>query len=206
MLAVTLVGVAFVAICCADQSGLSGSQPISVKDGTPEVVLQLKYDGGELNRIYLTQFRKELSAATTAVPASGRLCTDLCYAGLGGEGCGPGCSKLVPIGLKTALSNVTDSGVQYGEPRIEVCPALCANRLVATNLHTNWTSVCDAFCDTDGYVLQGCPLCDTQKNTSEMAAKVRMFVDTVDGWQAWCNVQCRQGRGGAACNCDRTPF
>ncbi|KAH9632538.1 hypothetical protein HF086_012345 [Spodoptera exigua] len=47
----------------------------------PEVVLQLKYDKGELNRIYLTQFRKDSKAWVPSVSARSNLCADLCHAG-----------------------------------------------------------------------------------------------------------------------------
>lgn len=47
----------------------------------PEVVLQLKYDKGELNRIYLTQFRKDSTAWMPSVSARSSLCADLCHAG-----------------------------------------------------------------------------------------------------------------------------
>lgn len=48
---------------------------------TPEVVLQLKYDKGELNRIYLAQFRKEKELWKPSVPERTDLCADLCHAG-----------------------------------------------------------------------------------------------------------------------------
>lgn len=48
---------------------------------TPEVVLQLKYEQGELNRIYLAQFRKDKESTVPAVPAANNLCADLCHAG-----------------------------------------------------------------------------------------------------------------------------
>lgn len=47
----------------------------------PEVVLQLKYESGELNRIYLAQFRKDKETGVPAVPAKNNLCADLCHAG-----------------------------------------------------------------------------------------------------------------------------
>lgn len=48
---------------------------------TPEVVLQLKYESGELNRIYLAQFRKDKESWVPSVPARNNLCADLCHAG-----------------------------------------------------------------------------------------------------------------------------
>lgn len=48
---------------------------------TPEVVLQLKYESGELNRIYLAQFRKDKDSWVPSVPARNNLCADLCHAG-----------------------------------------------------------------------------------------------------------------------------
>ena len=83
----TLLGVALSqAPCiCADQSGSEGNpQPMSVRErqNTPEVVLQLKYDGGELNKIYLTQFRKDSNPLSPSVPARASLCADLCHSGL----------------------------------------------------------------------------------------------------------------------------
>lgn len=48
---------------------------------TPEVVLQLKYESGELNRIYLAQFRKDKEFWAPSVPARNNLCADLCHAG-----------------------------------------------------------------------------------------------------------------------------
>ncbi|KAI8441300.1 hypothetical protein MSG28_014928 [Choristoneura fumiferana] len=102
---------------------------------TPEVVLQLKYDRGELNRIYLAQFRKNKEAWMPSVPATDSLCSDLCHAGC------PPCAAL------TAESS-----------------AIAAHAAVARVL------------------------------------------TTAEGWTAWCNAQCRQGQGGAACNCDRAPF
>lgn len=52
------------------------------RQNTPEVVLQLKYDGGELNKIYLTQFRKDSNPLSPSVPARASLCADLCHSGL----------------------------------------------------------------------------------------------------------------------------
>ncbi|KOB52271.1 Uncharacterized protein OBRU01_26193 [Operophtera brumata] len=48
---------------------------------TPEVVLQLKYDNGELNKIYLAQFRKPGKAWSPSVATRSALCVDLCHAG-----------------------------------------------------------------------------------------------------------------------------
>lgn len=82
----TLLGVAFfqTPCICVDQSGFEGNtQPMTVKErrDTPEVILQLKYDGGELNKIYLTQFRKESNPIPTTVPTRASLCADLCHSG-----------------------------------------------------------------------------------------------------------------------------
>jgi hypothetical protein len=59
------------------EESLAGKRRIE----TPEVVLQLKYDKGELNRIYLAQFRKGKSGWTPSVSARNDLCSDLCHAG-----------------------------------------------------------------------------------------------------------------------------
>lgn len=71
-----------------NQSDLSffDDEPITRQGGqrrheTPEVVLQLKYDRGELNRIYLAQFRNNAKEWTPSVNARTNLCSDLCYAG-----------------------------------------------------------------------------------------------------------------------------
>ncbi|CAK1548772.1 unnamed protein product [Leptosia nina] len=207
LLAAIAVGVAAV-----DQSEPGAGRPMS----EPEVVVQLKYDGGELDRIYLTQFRKEQRVAS--VPARPDVCADLCHSGLGGEACGSTCLSLMPVGLKTALKSGNASGEEYGQPRVAVCPTLCENQLgeplcdctdVTPYTHpTNWTVVCQAFCDTDGYLLSGCPTCETPQTSPQLStiSAVSLRLDTSDGWRSWCNVQCRQGQGGAACNCDRTPF
>lgn len=47
----------------------------------PEVVLQLKYDRGALDRIYLAQFRQAKASWVPSVPARTNLCSDLCHAG-----------------------------------------------------------------------------------------------------------------------------
>ncbi|KAF9414290.1 hypothetical protein HW555_007768 [Spodoptera exigua] len=148
----------------------------------PEVVLQLKYDKGELNRIYLTQFRKDSKAWVPSVSARSNLCADLCHAGLGGDACGVSiCSQLIPIGLQTALKETNQSDVTYGVPRYNVCPTLCQNQL-------------------------GCPTCEPSSTEATVSLQSSRILSTYEGWAAWCNVQCRQGQGGAACNCDRTPF
>ncbi|XP_050359086.1 uncharacterized protein LOC126779211 [Nymphalis io] len=221
----TLMGVVqiFQAPCIATtaQSEVSdaNSEPISVLNArerqrdTPEVVLQLKYDGGELNKIYLTQFRKENKGWVPSVPARGNLCTDLCRAGLGGTTCGSTCLDLVPVGLKSALSSSNETNLKYGEPRDAVCPVLCENGLgqplcnceSKSPKSVDWNAVCGTFCATDKYVLYGCPVCDESKVTSIQLASTRVL-NTAEGWKSWCNVQCRQGQGGAACNCDRAPF
>ena len=89
ILGVALTGVAHSA---PSQSEITTpeSEPIeSPQDGVetrrvdvPEVVLQLKYDKGELNRIYLTQFRKDSTTWVPSVSARSNLCADLCHAGL----------------------------------------------------------------------------------------------------------------------------
>ncbi|KAL4720732.1 hypothetical protein ACJJTC_009222 [Scirpophaga incertulas] len=96
---------------------------------TPEVVLQLKYDKGELNRIYLAQFRKGSTGFLPSVTVQNDLCADLCHAGLGGKACGPTCDELMAVGLKMALDNASSTEVSFGAPRVEVCPALCQNML-----------------------------------------------------------------------------
>ncbi|KAI8441305.1 hypothetical protein MSG28_014930 [Choristoneura fumiferana] len=134
---------------------------------TPEVVLQLKYDRGELNRIYLAQFRKNKEAWMPSVPATDSLCSDLCHAGR------PLCQCEAPPSLPVA-----------------------------------WAEVCAAFCLADNYVLGGCPPCaalTAESSAIAAHAAVARVLTTAEGWTAWCNAQCRQGQGGAACNCDRAP-
>ncbi|KAJ8707299.1 hypothetical protein PYW08_011433 [Mythimna loreyi] len=183
----------------------------------PEVVLQLKYDKGELNRIYLTQFRKDLTTWVPSVSARNNLCSDLCHAGLGGEACGSSlCSELVPVGLHSALKATNQTEEVFGHPRYNVCPALCKNQLGAPlcscasregDHSVDWSAVCTAFC-ADGYALSGCPSCETTSSSTEATTILQSTraLSTYEGWVAWCNVQCRQGQGGAACNCDRAPF
>ncbi|XP_059062654.1 uncharacterized protein LOC131855389 [Achroia grisella] len=186
---------------------------------TPEVVLQLKYDGGELNRIYLAQFRKGMNTWTPSVPARKNLCADLCHAGLGGEVCGAACHDLIPIGLQSALTEaVNTTDVAYGHPRFEVCPTLCDNYLgeplcncakkeeEVLDKNVDWIRICAAFCIEDHYVLGGCPPCEQLSSLTPKSSVSSRTLNTADGWSAWCDAQCRQGQGGAACNCDRTPF
>ncbi|CAH0599899.1 unnamed protein product [Chrysodeixis includens] len=218
-----IVGVAITGVVQATQSEETSNEngPITSQENeagvrqidVPEVVLQLKYDRGELNRIYLTQFRKDVKAWAPSVTARSNLCADLCHAGLGGEACGSTCSQLIPVGLQTALEETNQTSVVYGHPRSSVCPALCANQLgeplcnCATpdeDHEVDWSAVCTAFC-YDGYVLNGCPSCDATSSESPAVFKTRILT-TYEGWAAWCDVQCRQGQGGAACNCSRTPF
>ncbi|CAK1593560.1 unnamed protein product [Parnassius mnemosyne] len=230
----TLMGVSYFtfALCNpdADESGdtVQNAQPIALEETgerkrkleTPEVVLQLKYDRGELNRIYLAQFRKGVNKWVPSVPARRDLCTDLCHAGLGGNACGSTCPKLIPVGLQSALLNGNQSDAVYGKPRVYVCPTLCNNRLgeplcscpekedrEAVREDVDWPAICETFCVTDRYVLSGCPACreTPQPTASKQLASMRVL-NTVEGWSSWCNVQCRQGQGGAACNCDRAPF
>ncbi|XP_048002314.1 uncharacterized protein LOC125238882 [Leguminivora glycinivorella] len=230
ILSTLVLGVLLPLAARADQSELevSDGQPISEQlfgEGkrqieTPEVVLQLKYDRGELNRIYLAQFRKNKERWAPSVPATDNLCADLCHSGLGGLPCGEACADMIPVGLKTHLTeeepheNITDA--EYGEPRVGVCPALCqyglGNPLCACNsgeLPVAWDVVCSAFC-SDKYELRGCPACPRDLTTPSVAGgrsvATALVLSTTDGWSAWCNVQCRQGHGGAACNCDRAPF
>ncbi|XP_045457483.1 uncharacterized protein LOC123667686 [Melitaea cinxia] len=194
------------------------SEPISTLDArekardTPEVVLQLKYNDGELNKIYLTQFRKESKGWLPSVSGRRNLCADLCRAGLGGSSCGSTCLDLVPVGLTMALDNGNETDLQYGEPRDAVCPVLCENGLgqplcncdVEVADTVDWNAVCGTFCETDRYVLYGCPACDdTRIGPAQLSSRV---LNTSQGWKLWCNVQCRQGQGGAACNCDKAPF
>ncbi|KAJ2938209.1 hypothetical protein O0L34_g18551 [Tuta absoluta] len=228
-----LVGVAFARANAGSQSAFSyqDEQPIDDLENhvgqsrvdTPQVVLQLKYDRGELNKIYLAQFRNGQSSWEPSVPARTNLCADLCHAGLGGSACGSTCLEMLPVGLKTALQTQdndtrTDDGV-YGEPRSAVCPALCKNQLgeplcncssiqvsvIPNDLNVDWSGVCDAFCVTDGYTLSGCPSCESGTTATSMV-KMARILNTKDGWVMWCSVQCRQGHGGAACNCDRSPL
>ncbi|XP_072937469.1 uncharacterized protein [Epargyreus clarus] len=219
MAAFTLLGVVLIAIspCSGDQSGESdvNGQPMGMLRTKPEVVLQLKYEQGQLNRIYLTQFRKE--TRVPSVPASTELCADLCHAGLGGESCGITCTDMIPVGLASALRSDNQTTMQYGEPRTHVCPTLCKNRLgnplcncpvdaSKDELTVNWEEVCAAFCSNDGFVLGGCPPCKEPGLSVPVQVASLRVVNTSEGWVSWCNVQCRQGHGGAACNCDRAPF
>ncbi|CAH2269137.1 jg23019 [Pararge aegeria aegeria] len=71
----------------------------------------------------------------------------------------------------------------------------------------NWSAVCGTFCSSDNYVLRGCPTCEESATPAITAAlSTSRSLNTEEGWRSWCNVQCRQGQGGAACNCDRAPF
>ncbi|KAM3955771.1 uncharacterized protein ACR2FA_010287 [Aphomia sociella] len=212
------------------EDGLPEERPIVMQESTvekrrletPEVVLQLKYDGGELNRIYLAQFRKGMNTWTPSVPARNNLCADLCHSGLGGDVCGSTCHDLIPIGLQSALQSANTTDAMYGSPRFEVCPVLCDNYLGnplcncaakadvdvdADAKIVDWSRICAAFCITDHYVLGGCPPCNqiTALTPIKTASSTRIL-NTADGWSAWCDAQCRQGQGGAACNCDRAPF
>ncbi|XP_034838592.1 uncharacterized protein [Maniola hyperantus] len=226
----TLLGVAAImqAPCAAktDQSQADVAENLPTDDSvagvrqrdTPEVVLQLKYSEGELNKIYLTQFRKEAKGWEPPVLARRSLCADLCYSGLGGDSCGSNCDAMMPVGLKTALNNSNSTDVVYGEPRVEVCPVLCKNGLgqplcsCGENAPepTDWSAVCGTFCTSDNYVLRGCPACQPNNDATQSAIKSVLSstrsLNTVEGWRSWCNVQCRQGQGGAACNCDSAPF
>lgn len=88
-----LVGVLGVAngVLASDQSkpfipndermGVNENDVEARRAANPEVVLQLKYDKGELNKIYLTQFRKEERSWAPSVLARSDLCADLCHAG-----------------------------------------------------------------------------------------------------------------------------
>lgn len=122
---------------------------------------------------------------------------------------------MLPIGLKSALMNTNETDVGYGQPRVQVCPTLCSNGLgqplcnckseVPTE-DVDWNSVCGTFCETDKYVVNGCPPCLEITTQPLQPASEYRALNTVEGWQSWCNVQCRQGQGGTACNCDRPPF
>ncbi|XP_028042952.1 uncharacterized protein LOC114252602 [Bombyx mandarina] len=205
--------------CLAPPSPPPDDRPMEIPENlrgrqldTPAVVLQLKYDDGELDRIYLAQFRRGNAPVEPPVPARTELCADLCHSGLGGAVCGGTCTQMIPVGLQSALEETNSTDAIYGEPRFSVCPALCGNSLgypLCNCVHpeedhaVDWSAVCTAFC-TDGYTLGGCPACASQR--SSLVAVAGRILNTSEGWQAWCNVQCRQGHGGAACNCDRTPF
>lgn len=86
-----IVGVALAGVVRASQSedASNENQPMESQENdagvrqidVPEVVLQLKYNRGELNRIYLTQFRKDVKAWAPSVTARSNLCVDLCHAG-----------------------------------------------------------------------------------------------------------------------------
>ncbi|XP_052742941.1 uncharacterized protein LOC112053168 [Bicyclus anynana] len=223
----TLVGVLAIiqAPCDAKTDQSEGdsekNQPISNigvgmrQSDAPEVVLQLKYIEGGLDKIYLTQFRKESKGWEPPVLARRSLCADLCYSGLGGGSCGTNCRDMMPVGLKTALLSSNTSDTLYGEPRVEVCPVLCKNGLGQPLCNcaedepepVDWSAVCGTFCSADNYVLKGCPTCeDVAPQAMKAVLSSSRSLDTVEGWRSWCNVQCRQGQGGAACNCDRAPF
>ncbi|KAJ8704411.1 hypothetical protein PYW07_011599 [Mythimna separata] len=222
IMGVALTGVVYSA---PSQSELTSPQPEPIGSqeedeetrrlDVPEVVLQLKYDKGELNRIYLTQFRKDSATWVPSVSARSNLCSDLCHAGLGGEACGSSlCSQLVPVGLQSALKIANHTDEVFGHPRYNVCPALCKNQLGAplcscasreADHSVDWSAVCTAFC-YDGYALNGCPTCEASSTEAFPNLQSSRSLSTYEGWAAWCNVQCRQGQGGAACNCDRAPF
>lgn len=55
-------------------------------------------------------------------------------------------------------------------------------------------------------IYTGCPKCEKTDSPRQLLNSGMMALDTAQGWRFWCNVQCRQGHGGAACNCDRAPF
>ncbi|XP_068622269.1 uncharacterized protein [Battus philenor] len=229
----TLLGVSWIAFALGNHSesedGVVAPQPMELRDAgvggrtieTPEVVLQLKYDRGELDRVYLAQFRQGVSKWAPSVPARSDLCADLCHAGLGGAACGSSCQQMVPVGLKSALTDGNQSDIVYGKPRDYVCPTLCDNHLgdplcscaekkqleADMRREVDWSAICDAFCITDRFQLAGCPACRENYQSSVPALTGQMRVlNTAEGWSSWCNVQCRQGQGGAACNCDRAPF
>ncbi|KAL0809489.1 hypothetical protein ABMA28_011036 [Loxostege sticticalis] len=224
MALVNLVAVGVIlGVVFGDQSESNSQSLEQIEDGdgkrridAPAVVLQLKYDRGELNRIYLAQFRKGNGVWAPSVTVRHNLCSDLCHAGLGGAACGSSCEDLMPVGLKSALKEANHTDGDYGEPRFEVCPALCDNMLGSPLCNcqvkdtqeeeVNWSAICAAFCVADNYVLRGCPPCE--KTTTKPTLKISSFraLNTAEGWSAWCNVQCRQGHGGAACNCDRAPI
>ncbi|XP_013135975.1 PREDICTED: uncharacterized protein LOC106101340 [Papilio polytes] len=225
----TLVGVCcFTFALCSPEGGVSdgvAEEPMALEAAgegkrevqRPEVVLQLKYDGGALNRIYLAQFRQ--GQRVPSVPARTDLCADLCHAGLGGTACGSSCPQLMPVGLQNALSDGNSTDVVYGEPRVYVCPTLCENHLGeplcscgsrgerVARKEVDWNGICDTFCIKDRYVLAGCPACRENYQSSLTPENVVVSrLNTAESWSSWCNVQCRQGQGGAACNCDRAPF
>ncbi|XP_049882877.1 uncharacterized protein LOC126378510 [Pectinophora gossypiella] len=222
-----LIGVAGVVIADQSEVSVSDGQPIESLENhvgerrveTPAVVLQLKYDRGELNKIYLAQFRKGSESWVPSVPARTNLCADLCHAGLGGSACGSSCLDMLPVGLQTALENANDTAEAFGEPRVEVCPALCENHLGEPLCNCNsevseqvnvvdWNAVCTTFCVSDGYVLNGCPACEESITPTSVVkiSSLSRVLNTEDGWTAWCSVQCQQGHGGAACNCHRSPL
>ncbi|KAJ0170381.1 hypothetical protein K1T71_014309 [Dendrolimus kikuchii] len=220
-----LLVVLFKCVLSVDQSviRIPEVQPIRIEEKArqtdiPEVVLQLKYDGGKLDRVYFTQFRKPASKKISVVETL-TLCTDLCQAGLGGQSCGPSCQRMIPVGLQPILSGANDTEASYGRPRYAVCPVLCNNNLgnplcncvgAASDRPDNELDedgICNAFC-ADGYTLGGCPNCHTTSTIatiSQYSQDLRVL-NTSSGWVAWCNVQCVQGHGGAACNCDRPPL
>lgn len=61
------------------------------------------------------------------------------------------------------------------------------------------------FCFNQFYPT-GCPTCESTSTETSALFQSSRALSTYEGWAAWCNVQCRQGMGGAACNCDRAPF
>lgn len=88
LVGVALIGVAHAALGQSEATSPE-TEPIESQEidaetrraEIPEVVLQLKYDNGELNRIYLTQFRKDSAPWVPSVSARSNLCADLCHAG-----------------------------------------------------------------------------------------------------------------------------
>ncbi|XP_037295826.1 uncharacterized protein LOC119189657 [Manduca sexta] len=94
----------------------------------------------------------------------------------------------------------------YPDFATQLCEPLCNCKDSEEEEHdVDWAAICAAFC-VDGYTLGGCPLCNSPATSNPVAYQASRVLNTSEGWQAWCNVQCRHGHGGAACNCDRSPF
>jgi len=65
----------------------------------------------------------------------------------------------------------------------------------------------------------GCDHAEVQKECSDSAKKsdgkpttgsimeeIKSLADTQVDWNLWCHIQCDQGTGGIACNCDMLPL
>lgn len=143
-----------------------------------------------------------------------RICADLCTSGLGGEGCGPVCKDLTPDIPRQSLNDSRNVKVRA---RQGVCPMLCSYSLGKPlcecennkkNNKVDFKKICDFYCIKQNWLLRGCPDCEqngVQKQNGRLMKMNYEYSGDID-WGKWCDVQCAQGNGGAACNCDILPF